>query len=46
VALRILDNWENILPYFVKVMPVDYKRVLETRKKEALEVDREGVDYG
>nr|VFK43584.1 MAG: hypothetical protein BECKSD772F_GA0070984_11512 [Candidatus Kentron sp. SD]VFK48708.1 MAG: hypothetical protein BECKSD772E_GA0070983_11377 [Candidatus Kentron sp. SD] len=25
----ILDNWEEYLPKFVKVMPVEYRRVLE-----------------
>ena len=28
VARRILDNWNEMLPKFVKVMPVDYKRAL------------------
>jgi glutamate synthase (NADPH/NADH) large chain len=28
VAQRILDNWEEHLPKFVKVMPVDYRRAL------------------
>ncbi|MEW6515632.1 MAG: glutamate synthase large subunit [candidate division FCPU426 bacterium] len=28
-AKAILDNWETRLPLFVKVMPIDYKRVLE-----------------
>jgi glutamate synthase (NADPH/NADH) large chain len=28
-ATRILDNWNDYLPKFVKVMPVDYKRALE-----------------
>jgi len=28
-ARGILDNWEDMLPYFVKVMPVDYRRALE-----------------
>lgn len=28
VAQRILDNWEQYLPKFVKVMPVDYRRAL------------------
>jgi glutamate synthase (NADPH/NADH) large chain/glutamate synthase (ferredoxin) len=32
-AKRILDSWESMLPKFEKVMPVDYKRVLEERKK-------------
>jgi glutamate synthase (NADPH/NADH) large chain/glutamate synthase (ferredoxin) len=34
-AKRILDAWDGMLPKFVKVMPVDYKRVLEERKKKA-----------
>ncbi len=29
VARRILDNWGEYLPRFVKVMPVDYRRALE-----------------
>ena len=28
-ARRILDQWEIWLPLFVKVMPKDYKRVLQ-----------------
>jgi len=31
-ARRILDNWELMIPHFVKVMPVEYRRVLEARK--------------
>ncbi|MCK5013896.1 MAG: glutamate synthase large subunit [Candidatus Omnitrophica bacterium] len=29
VAKRILENWENILPEFVKVYPNDYRRIVE-----------------
>jgi glutamate synthase (NADPH/NADH) large chain len=29
VARRVLDHWEAMLPRFIKVMPVDYKRALE-----------------
>jgi hypothetical protein len=29
VARRILDDWANLLPKFVKVMPVDYRNALE-----------------
>jgi glutamate synthase (NADPH/NADH) large chain len=32
VAQRILDDWANYLPQFVKVMPVDYRRALEEMK--------------
>jgi glutamate synthase (NADPH/NADH) large chain len=31
VAKSILENWEQSLRQFVKVMPTDYKRVLEER---------------
>jgi len=38
VAKMILDNWNDSLNHFVKVMPIEYKRALnelsETRKKE------------
>jgi glutamate synthase (NADPH) large chain len=34
-AKQLLDSWAATLPKFVKVMPVDYKRVLEERKKKA-----------
>ena len=33
VAKRIIDNWEDYQNKFVKVMPTDYKRVLEAVKK-------------
>jgi glutamate synthase domain-containing protein 3 len=33
VARRVLDQWEKLLPKFVKIMPVDYKRALEQMKK-------------
>jgi glutamate synthase (NADPH) large chain len=29
---RILDNWELMVPHFVKVMPTDYNRVLQARR--------------
>jgi glutamate synthase (ferredoxin) len=29
VAKNILDNWEQSLRHFAKVMPTDYKRVLD-----------------
>ena len=31
-AKKILGAWETMLPKFVKVMPTDYKRVLQERK--------------
>jgi len=38
VAKRVLDDWEAMLPKFVKVMPNDLKRVLEERQEAELEV--------
>jgi glutamate synthase (ferredoxin) len=32
-AIKILGDWENYVPKFVKVMPQDYKRVLLSLKK-------------
>ena len=29
VAARVLDNWDALLPSFIKIMPRDYKRALE-----------------
>jgi len=40
VAQRVLDNWLETLPQFVKVMPTDYKRVLLERKRKALPVEQ------
>jgi glutamate synthase (NADPH/NADH) large chain/glutamate synthase (ferredoxin) len=34
-AKQVLDSWQATLPKFVKVMPVDYKRVLAERKAAA-----------
>ena len=35
VAERVLDNWPAMLERFMKVMPRDYKRVLEERERGA-----------
>jgi glutamate synthase (ferredoxin) len=32
-AAKILADWQRMVPKFVKVMPKDYKRVLEELKK-------------
>ena len=32
VAADVLDRWDDMLQQFVKVMPIDYKRVLEEQK--------------
>ena len=33
IAAEVLDRWDDALTQFVKVMPVDYKRVLEEQKQ-------------
>jgi glutamate synthase (ferredoxin) len=32
-AAKILDDWKQLVPKFVKVMPKDYKRVLQSMKR-------------
>ncbi len=32
-AARMLEDWKNFIPKFVKVMPQDYKRVLTSLKR-------------
>lgn len=34
VGQAVLDDWQNALRQFVKVMPTDYKRVLQERKQQ------------
>ena len=36
VAKKILDHWPAVLKQFVKVMPTDYKRVINEQKAAAL----------
>ena len=48
-ARGILDNWEDYLPKFVKVMPVDYRRALQemqARADEEAEPSEIGVAVG
>ena len=33
LGMRILDNWDMVSTRFVKIMPTDYKRVLEERRR-------------
>jgi glutamate synthase (NADPH/NADH) large chain len=34
LARRILDNWEHLVASFVKVMPTDYRQVLQARRAQ------------
>jgi glutamate synthase (NADPH/NADH) large chain len=49
-AKLVLEAWETMLPKFVKIMPIDYKRVLAERKaaaaKEQAQKDKELVAHG
>jgi len=42
-ACRLLENWERSLPRFVKVFPMEYKRVLGRLSQEDAETEREEV---
>jgi glutamate synthase (NADPH) large chain len=46
VAGRILENWETLKPKFRKVMPVDYRRVLEEQKQQRVSAEAPGVTAG
>jgi glutamate synthase domain-containing protein 2/glutamate synthase domain-containing protein 1/glutamate synthase domain-containing protein 3 len=39
-ALAILDNWQRCLPFFVKVFPMEYRRVLGKMSREDYAVKR------
>ncbi len=39
VARRLLDNWEQSVTQFVKVMPTDYKRVLQSRSTQTKQLE-------
>jgi len=41
VARKILDEWPVNLSEFIKVMPTDYKRVLDERRKHDEEIEAE-----
>jgi glutamate synthase (NADPH/NADH) large chain len=44
VARHVLDHWEARLPQFIKVMPIDYKRVLSERLQHDQEEDTPSHD--
>ena len=39
VAKRVIEAWDEVLAKFVRVMPVDYARVLEERKRAAQQAE-------
>ncbi|MDL2282736.1 hypothetical protein LJC44_06520, partial [Parabacteroides sp. OttesenSCG-928-G06] len=36
LAKRILNDWDNYLRHFIKVTPIEYKKVLQEEKMEAI----------
>ena len=46
VAARILGDWDWAVGKFVKVMPVDYRRVLEEQKRKAESEQQAEVEAG
>jgi glutamate synthase (NADPH/NADH) large chain len=44
LAKRILDDWEEYLKYFIKVTPIEYKKVLHEEKMEAIKKKIEMVE--
>ncbi len=43
-ARHILDNWDNYLPKFVKVMPVDYRRALLEMQERNKDQNKTTID--
>ena len=45
IAKRILDNWDEEVNRFIKVMPIEYKRVLQEEKIRAINEKISKVEY-
>jgi glutamate synthase (NADPH/NADH) large chain len=45
IAKRILDNWNLEVTRFIKVMPIEYKKVLQEEKMEALNKKIANVEF-
>jgi glutamate synthase (NADPH/NADH) large chain len=45
VADRILNDWDNYVKRFIKVLPIEYKKVLHEEKMEALKKKLEQVEH-
>jgi len=44
LAEKILNNWEDYIDRFIKVIPFEYKKVIEERKLEALKQKIEAME--
>ncbi|MDR1171609.1 MAG: glutamate synthase subunit alpha [Bacteroidales bacterium] len=45
LAYRILDDWDTYLKWFLKVMPIEYKKVLQDEAMEAIKKKIAQVEY-
>ncbi len=45
-AARVLTNWDEFLPKFIKVIPFEYKKILEEEKLLQIEMKLQGVENG
>jgi glutamate synthase domain-containing protein 2/glutamate synthase domain-containing protein 1/glutamate synthase domain-containing protein 3 len=45
-AKRILSEWEKCLPFFVKVFPMEYRKILGKMSKEDEAIERQEVWHG
>jgi glutamate synthase (NADPH/NADH) large chain len=45
LAKRILENWDEYLKHFIKVTPIEYKKVLQEEKIEAIKQKIAQVQY-
>jgi glutamate synthase (NADPH/NADH) large chain len=44
LATRILENWDEYLKSFIKITPIEYKKVLQEEKMEAIKRKIEMVE--
>ena len=44
-AQMILDNWDDYLPKFAKVMPIEYRRALEEMQAKSEDTERAGLSH-
>jgi glutamate synthase (NADPH/NADH) large chain len=44
LAKRMLENWDEYLKQFIKITPIEYKRVLQEEKMEAIKKKIEQMD--
>ncbi|MDR0710750.1 MAG: glutamate synthase large subunit [Prevotellaceae bacterium] len=44
LAKRMLDSWSETVEQFIKVTPIEYKKILHDRKSEALKAKIESVE--